>query len=132
MSAVVPPSRVFLRDLPTPPGSRTGWPWTEEAPPLADRRPDGTPWPTFTIVTPVDDGEGDLEATLRSVLLQGYPRLEYLVVGNGELHGSGEILSRSGQRLAHDDVEQATPRYGEAMNRGFERTRGDALTYLTP
>jgi hypothetical protein len=65
-----------LDDLPAPPPGRTGWPWTEAAEPLPPTAPGGVPWPGISIVTPSMNQCEYLEAAIRSVLLQGYPRLE--------------------------------------------------------
>ena len=40
-----------LEQLPPPPSGRTGWPWTEETPPLPDPMPGGRSWPRISIVT---------------------------------------------------------------------------------
>ena len=126
-----PPLRASLRDLPSPPEGRIGWPWTEETPPVADVRPDGAPWPAISIVTPVHDRALDLEETLRSVLLQGYPRLEYVVVDDGSTDGSAEVIRRYDPWLAQC-VSQEHRGLPEAINRGFEHATGDIFAYLTP
>lgn len=56
-----------------------GWPWTEGTPPLPDTMPDGKPWPKIRIVTPSYNKGQFIEETIRSVLLQGYPNLEYII-----------------------------------------------------
>ena len=48
--SVVP--RPTLASLPTPPRGRSGWPWTIESATLPPVRPDGSPWPRVSIVTP--------------------------------------------------------------------------------
>ena len=131
MSVVERPIRASLRDLPAPPAGCIGWPWTEETPQLSEIGPDGMPWPAISIVTPVHEGGQDLEATIRSVLLQGYPRLEYLVIDDGSTDGSAEILGRylrwltRGARQEHRELRAA-------INRGFEQATGDVFAYLTP
>jgi cellulose synthase/poly-beta-1,6-N-acetylglucosamine synthase-like glycosyltransferase len=40
-------------------------------------------WPRITLVTAVYNGEKYLEETMRSVVQQGYPNLEYIVVDDG-------------------------------------------------
>ena len=77
-----------LNELPPPPPGETGWPWTEESPQLPDAMPDPStssgqvaPWPRVSIVTPSYNQGQFIEETIRSVLLQGYPNLEYIVMG---------------------------------------------------
>ena len=62
-----------------PPSSRTGWPFDAKQPvPSGDVQ-----WPRISIVVPSFEQGEYLEETLRSVLLQGYPELELIVVDGG-------------------------------------------------
>lgn len=90
-----------LADLPPPPPGRTGWPWTE-APPIAPpTRPDGSPWPRISIVTPSFNQGQYIEETIRSILLQGYPNLEYFVMDGGSTDDSVEIINRYAPWIDH-------------------------------
>jgi len=90
-----------LEELPPPPPGRTGWPWTVETAPLPPLRPDGSAWPRVSVVTPsLNQGEY-LEETIRSVLLQGYPDLEYVVADGGSRDGSVAIIEKYASHLTH-------------------------------
>ena len=67
-----------LEYLPSPPEGKSGWPWTEESELFPEKMPDGRSWPKISIVTPSYDQGEFLEETIRSVLLQNYPNLEYI------------------------------------------------------
>jgi glycosyltransferase involved in cell wall biosynthesis len=51
------------------------------------------------VVTPAFNHAEFLEATLRSVLLQDYPNLEYLVIDGGSSDGSRAILERYSEHI---------------------------------
>lgn len=119
-----------LTDLPPPPEGREGWPWTEgasaDAPAMT---PDGHAWPRITVVTPSYNQAPFLEATIRSVLLQGYPDLEYIVMDGGSTDGSVEIMERYAPwitfRRSGADNGQS-----DAINRGFARASGTVIGWL--
>ena len=56
--------------------------------------------PRITIVTPSYQQGRYLEQTIRSVLDQGWPALEYFVLDGGSTDGSAEIVRRYDDRLA--------------------------------
>ena len=108
MSGLFPVKSIYITarignhlKLPDPPSGRHGWPWDvppETVPPLM---PDGTPWPLVTIVTPSYNQAGFLEETIRSVLLQGYPNLEYIIMDGCSIDGSVEIIQKYSPFLAY-------------------------------
>jgi len=118
-----------LIDLPPPPPCKTGWPWTEEAPHLPDLMPNGLAWPRITIVTPSFNQAEYIEETLRSVLLQGYPNLEYFVIDGGSTDGSAEIIAKYSQWIDH---WESVPDDGQAdaINKGLERSTGDIFQFI--
>ncbi len=114
-----------LNDLPVPAPGLAGWPWTEESESL----PQGATWPRITIVTPSFNQGQFLEETLRSVLLQGYPDLEYIVLDGGSSDGSVEIIKKY-ERWLH--FWESGPDGGQscAINRGLSLGSGTYATWI--
>jgi glycosyltransferase involved in cell wall biosynthesis len=118
-----------LDELPSPPAGRTDWPWTEQSPQLPSSMPDGHPWPRVSIVTPSYNQGQFIEETIRSVLLQGYPELEYIVIDAGSTDESVSIIRRYEPWLEYWTSE---PDRGQthAINKGWKRSTGDVLAYI--
>src|SRR4051794_9066768 len=86
-------TRPELKDLPAPPQGKQGWPWTE-ASSAFEPLPGSDAWPKVTIVTPSFNQARFIEETIRSVVLQGYPNLEYFVLDGGSTDRSVEIIQK--------------------------------------
>jgi glycosyltransferase involved in cell wall biosynthesis len=86
-------------------------------------------WPRITVVTPSFNQGAFLEATLRSVLDQQYPNLEYIVLDGGSTDDSVSIIERYSSRLVYwhsrPDGGQA-----DAIASGFDMATGDILCWL--
>ena len=85
--------------------------------------------PRITVVTPNYNGAAWLERTLRSVLDQDYPNLEYIVVDGGSTDGSAAIIERFRARLAHTIIEPDHGHY-DAIAKGFARATGEIFAWL--
>lgn len=118
-----------LHDLPPPPPGKNGWPWTEESTQAPELMPTGQAWPRISIVTPSYNQGEFIEETIRSVLLQGYPDLEYIVIDGGSTNGSVDIIKRYERWLSFWITEKD---FGQssAINKGFSRATGLLLGYL--
>ena len=122
------PNSLILK-LPSPPKNKTGWPWTEVSEPLSDSMPDGSPWPKISIVTPSYNQGQYIEETIRSVLLQGYPNLEYIIIDGGSTDGSVEIIKKYEPWLAYWESEKDMGQ-SHAINKGWRRSSGDLLAWI--
>ena len=82
-------------ELPSPPRNKVGWPWDIQLPIVPDLMSNGREWPTISIVTPSYNQGQYIEETIRSVLMQGYPNLEYIVIDGGSTDNSIDILKQN-------------------------------------
>ena len=118
-----------LNELPPPPNGCTGWPWTEESARIGPLPRATTPSPKITVITPSFNQRSFVEATLRSVLLQGYHNLEYLVLDGGSTDGTVDIIKKYARWL---DYWVSEPDGGQsaAINRGLEMGSGQFATWI--
>lgn len=85
--------------------------------------------PHITIVTPCFNHARFIEATLHSVLDQGYPQLEYIVVDGGSRDGSPQIIERHAPQLAYW-VSEPDRGHAHALNKGFARSSGEIMAWI--
>ena len=111
--------------FPPPLPGKNGWPW--------DFQPEKVTFdfelPRVTIVTPSYNHADYLEETIRSVLLQGYPHLEYFVIDGGSTDGSIDIIRKYQPWLA-GWISERDAGQSSAINKGFAMATGEWMGWL--
>src|SRR5215207_1895472 len=85
--------------------------------------------PTISIVTPSYNQGKFIERTLRSVLDQGYPNLEYIVQDGDSKDGTLDLLRSYQSQLTFVDSRQDNGQ-AHAINLGFQHTSGEIMAFL--
>src|SRR5690348_14953223 len=85
--------------------------------------------PKISIVTPSFNQGCYIERTIRSVIEQDYPNIEYMIQDGGSSDGTLDVLRKYSDSLAHWDSAKDGGQ-AHAINAGFRRATGGILAYL--
>ncbi len=119
----------MIAQLPPPPPGKTGWPWTEESETLPPFQPDNKLWPRISIVTPSYNHGKFLEETIRSIILQNYPNLEYLIIDGGSTDGTLKIIEKYIKHITYW-VSEPDNGQSQAINKGFMKCSGEYVNWI--
>ncbi|MFG0289782.1 MAG: glycosyltransferase family 2 protein [Rhodopirellula sp. JB044] len=122
--------------IPAPLQTKSGWPWEGTT-----NQPNGTldsntrspanfeKFPPITVITPSYNQGDFLEETIRSVLMQGYPNLEYIVVDGGSTDKSGSILNYYASHITHVICEKDEGQ-SDAICKGLRLATGEIFNWI--
>jgi glycosyltransferase involved in cell wall biosynthesis len=85
--------------------------------------------PKISVITACLNAAGTIEQTLTSVLDQGYPNLEYIIVDGGSTDGTLDIIGKYRERLASVISEPDDGIY-DAFNKGLRLATGELIGIL--
>ncbi len=86
-------------------------------------------FPKISIVTPSFNQGSFLEETINSVLGQGYPNLEYVIIDGGSTDNSVEIIRKYEKHLTFWVSEKDKGMY-DAIQKGFSKTTGEIMGWI--
>lgn len=85
--------------------------------------------PRFTVVTPSFNQGAFIEKTIDSVLSQGHPNLEYIIIDGGSKDNTVEVIKKYERHLTYW-VSEPDRGQSHAINKGMARATGAYLTWL--
>ena len=86
-------------------------------------------YPRITIITPSYNQGQYLEQTINSVLDQGYPNLEYIIIDGGSSDNSVSIINKY-QKYLHYWISEPDKGQSDAINKGLKIATGDVVNWL--
>ncbi|PPL01967.1 glycosyltransferase family 2 protein [Parapedobacter indicus] len=84
---------------------------------------------TLTIITVVYNNVRDIERTIKSVICQTYPYIEYLIIDGNSTDGTVDVIKRYGEHISEWISEPDKGIY-DAMNKGLGRATGDYVLFM--
>jgi glycosyltransferase involved in cell wall biosynthesis len=85
--------------------------------------------PVISIITIVFNGELFLERTIKSIISQTYPKIEYIVIDGNSKDGTVDIIKKYSGKIS---LWQSEPDKGlyDAMNKGIKLAKGEYLLFI--
>jgi glycosyltransferase involved in cell wall biosynthesis len=117
----------LLKELPCLDMNKKGWPWNEETDALIYNK--NSSWPKLTIVMPSFNQGLYIEEAIRSVLLQNYPNIEFIIIDGGSTDNTKEVLEKYSKWVSFWQTKKDRGQ-GNAINLGFSIASGDYFGWL--
>jgi len=85
--------------------------------------------PLLSVITVVRNGGDVIEKTIRSVLEQNYPNIEYIVIDGASTDGTVDIIRKYADRISYW-VSKPDKGIYDAMNKALDHVHGDGHLFL--
>lgn len=86
-------------------------------------------WPKISIITATYNSEKYIEDTIKSVVSQNYPLIEYIIIDGASTDNTMEIVNKYRDKIDLV-VSEADEGIYDAFNKGISRSTGDVLLFL--
>jgi len=86
-------------------------------------------FPKISIITPTYNSGKYLEETIKSVISQNYPDLEYIIIDGGSTDNTLEIIKKYSDYISFWVSEPDSGMY-DAINKGFQKSTGEIMAWL--
>lgn len=85
--------------------------------------------PLLSVVTVVHNGVRHIESTIKSVISQTYPHIEFIIIDGNSTDGTREIINKYRDQISEFISEPDNGIY-DAMNKGLKTSHGDYILFL--
>jgi glycosyltransferase involved in cell wall biosynthesis len=120
---------IDLSSFPDPKESKVGWPWCIPPHLIGREHHEVRNLPKISIVTPSFNQGQFIEETIRSVLLQGYPNMEYIIIDGGSTDDTVNVIKKYQKYLKYW-VSEKDNGQSHAINKGAEYCTGEIFNWL--
>jgi glycosyltransferase involved in cell wall biosynthesis len=110
-----------------PKAKKQGWPWDFEVAPEVYR--EHQHWPKISVISPSYNQGIYFEETIRSVLLQNYPNLEYIIMDGGSDDDTVSVLKKYEDWISYWESEKDRGQ-SHAINKGFSLASGEIYCWI--
>ena len=86
-------------------------------------------YPKISVVTPVYNQVDFIESTIRSVLDQKYPNVEYIIIDGASTDGTIEIIQTYKDQI-HKIISEPDNGMYDALNKGLQLATGDIMCWI--